>query len=480
MAFDTRILSVVSLTALSAACSLGGTFIGSPVIGSVNGAASPAGAVGAQVIISGVTFGDVQGSSQVLFTNALGGLTVAGAIAKASDWTNTLIITTVPAGAFSGAVAVQTGGGLASVPFTVSPDVPAVPFTPSTVSWTNVSHPLPVAVSGNALAYARVRATGTDTGFVYSVGGADNTGAPTTGVYYAAIATDGSVGPWTATTALPQALAFHAAVAATPRNSFVNGTGYLYVLGGATSASGTSVATVYRAALSPTGPVGSWTPMATLPVALHSFGALIYLGSMFVVGGANSSNLPGVSVYRSPIQIDGSLSWAAQASLPAPRARLSIGAFGLHLYAIGGDSATIAPDDPRDTLATSSKAAATVFLAALGPASRNVGTWSATGSLETPRSAHAAVIAGANILVIGGLYSGALTGSHEDSYAAITAADGTVGTFALATGGLTSNLFNHAAVGYLSTGNSPTFHLLVAGGDDVNAPGTKRAETFTY
>ena len=392
MAFDTRILSVVFLTALSAACTGPSTFIGSPVIGSVNGAASPAGAVGAPVIISGVTFGDVQGSSQVLFTNALGGLTVPGVIANASDWTNTLIITTVPAGAFSGAVAVQTGGGVsAAVPFTVSPDVPNVPFTPSTVSWTNVTHPLPVAVSGNALAYARVRATGTDTGFVYSVGGADNTGAPTTGVYYAAIATDGSVGPWTATTALPQALAFHAAVAATPRNSFVNGTGYLYVLGGATSASGTSVNTVYRAALSPTGPVGSWTQLATLPVALHSFGALINLGSMYVVGGANSSNVPGVSVYRAAIQIDGSLTWVAQASLPAPRARLSIGAFGLHLYAIGGDSATLAPDDPRDTLATSSKAAATVFFAALGPASRNVGTWSATGALETPRSAHAAV-----------------------------------------------------------------------------------------
>src|SRR5437867_8390664 len=112
MTLETRTLSVIAFTGLIAAC--GGGTVGIPFIGSVNGAASPAGAVGAPVIISGVTFGDVQGSSQVLFTNALGGLTVPGVIANASDWTNTLIITTVPAGAFSGAVAVQTGGGVSA------------------------------------------------------------------------------------------------------------------------------------------------------------------------------------------------------------------------------------------------------------------------------------------------------------------------------------------------------------------------------
>ena len=45
-------------------------------------------------------------------------------------------------------------------------------------------------------------------------------------------------------------------------------------------------------------------------------------------------------------------------------------------------------------------------------------------------SAHTALIAGGNILVTGGLYCGALTGSHKGSCSVITAADGTVGSSA--------------------------------------------------
>src|SRR2546428_1003111 len=198
MVFETRTLFVIALTTMIPGCT-GSGFVGLPVIASVNGAASPAGAVGTQVVIAGITFGDVQGNSQVLFTNALGGFSIAAPIAQASDWTNTYIIAMVPTGAFSGGVVVQTSGNLsAPAVFTVSPDVPSVPFTPSAVSWT-ASNPLPVAVSGNAAVYARLRTTyGTDTGFVYSIGGADNSGA-TSGVYYAAVATNGSLGAWTAT-----------------------------------------------------------------------------------------------------------------------------------------------------------------------------------------------------------------------------------------------------------------------------------------
>src|SRR3989454_10847446 len=477
MTLETRTLSVIAFTGLIAAC--GGGTVGIPFIGSVNGAASPAGAVGAQVIISGVSYGDVQGSSQALFTNSLGGLSVAAPIAQASDWTNTYIITTVPAGAFSGALVVQTGGGTSGGwPFTVSPSVPNVPLTPSAVSWTAGSS-LPVAVSGNAAVYARLRTTyGTDTGFVYSIGGADNSGAPTSGVYYAAVATNGSLGAWTATTSLPTALAFHAAVAATPRNSFVNSTGYLYVLGGTTNSSGM----IYRATLSATGTVGNWTSIGTLPAVLHSFAAIIHLGSLYVVGGADGSNVAHADVWRTPIQVNGDLTipFTTQGSLPAPRARLGIGAYGLYLYAVGGDNATLAPNDP--TLPNSGFTA--VYYGKLNPSSHNITSWSATGLLETGRSAHTAVVAGGNVLVTGGLYSGATMGTDEESYAAINAADGTVVSFTMASGGtkLTSNLFNHAAVGYLSglSGSNGVFHVLVVGGDDVNTPGTKHAQTFTY
>ena len=137
-------------------------------------------------------------------------------------------------------------------------------------------------------------------------------------------------------------------------------------------------------------------------------------------------------------------------------------------------------DAPNDATPPNSGVVA-VFYGKLNPSSHDIATWTAAGQLETARSAHTAVIAGGNILVTGGLYSGAATGTNEDSYAAI-AADGTVGSFSPASGGtkLTSNLFNHAAIGYLSTGSNPTFHLVVVGGDNVNAPGTKSAQSFIY
>jgi len=40
------------------------------------------------------------------------------------------------------------------------------------------------------------------------------------------------------------------------------------------------------------------------------------------------------------------------------------------------------------------------------------------------------------------------------------------------------HLFNHAATGYL--GSNGGFHVLIAGGDDAKALGTRRAETFKY
>jgi hypothetical protein len=90
---------------------------------------------------------------------------------------------------------------------------------------------------------------------------------------------------------------------------------------------------------------------------------------------------------------------------------------------------------------------------------------------------------GGNVLITAGLYNGASTGSSEQSYAQLNA-DGSVGSFNGATGSNTilslggRNLFNHAATGY--TDGSGAFHVLVAGGDDVNLPGTKHSGVFFY
>ena len=111
--------------------------------------------------------------------------------------------------------------------------------------------------------------------------------------------------------------------------------------------------------------------------------------------------------------------------------------------------------------------------------------WVTAGNKLTKSvSKHTTVVAGGYVLVTAGLYNGASSGSTEESYAQFNA-DGTVASFNGATGSNTieslisgGNLFNHAAVGY--TDATGVFHVLVAGGDDVNTPGTRRRGVFYY
>ena len=110
--------------------------------------------------------------------------------------------------------------------------------------------------------------------------------------------------------------------------------------------------------------------------------------------------------------------------------------------------------------------------------------WSMNVSrLKKQVSKETTVIAGGNALVTGGLYNGDRNGSTEESYAQLNP-DGSTSSFNGATGTNTiqalggGNLFNHAAVGYVD--GRGVFHVLVAGGDDVNTPATKHAGVYFY
>jgi hypothetical protein len=353
-----------------------------------------------------------------------------------------------------------------------------VTFNPSALTW-SAGPNLPSGVSGAGVAYAEV-ATG---GYVYVVGGAGAGGAPVTTVYYAAVGATGTLGAWNSTSALPTALVSPAVVAATTRNSAVPSGGFLYVIGGSTTAAGAPVNTVYRATISNTdGSLSGWTSAGSLPAALRSVGAAVAFGSLYVVGGATSGNAPVTATYRSPIQVTGNLNFSAQAALPAARARFGFGVAGLYLYAFGGDAAALATNDTAD----GATRVAQIYYAKLNPSTRDIGTagWATNGTgLPTARAAHTAVLGFGNLLLTGGLYSGAATATSENSYAAINT-DGTVGSFTPASPATSinsvcgCNLFNHGATGYFALNGS--FHVLVAGGDNVNAPGTPRAETYTF
>ena len=454
-----------------------------PLLQYVNGATKPSGNVGSTVIVEGQAFGDRQGSAQVLFSNGTGG-TVAAVIAGPSDWTNTFVVTTVPAGAASGDVKVQTATGASNaLTFTVTTNAT---FSPSTISWTSTAA-LPVALSGHSAAFAVVGGATTHN-VVYVTGGADSTYAPKNTVYYDTIGTSAQLGAsWTSTTALPAAVAFHASAVATPANSRVKGAGFIYVLGGANNAAGTPTAGIYRGALdSLTGAVTGWTTLGTnLPAAIHSLGAVIFRGDLYIAGGATTGNVPVAAVYRARIDSTGVLgSWQAEPALPFGRAHHGFGQFGGYLYAFGGDSAAVTPNDSNYTN-NATKVGQIAYIRINLRTGDLVGpNWTVnSGGLTKVVSKHTAVIAGGNVLVTAGLYNGAATGSTEQTYAQINS-DGSVGSFAGATGSHTiqsaggKNLFNHAALGYVDA--SGVAHVLVLGGDDVNAPGKKRAEVWFY
>lgn len=452
---------------------------GPPVVVSINGATQPAGPAGSTIVIEGSNFGSAQGSSQVLFSNGLGG-SMAAVIVNPGDWTNTLILTTVPAGAASGAVVVQTSlGSSPALTFTITQNAA---FSPSTITW-GITSDLPVALSGHALAYAQLGGPPA-TRFVWAIGGAGGGNAPVSTVYLATVGAGATLGAWTATAPLPAALAFHTAVAATPANSRITATGYLYVLGGATDAAGTPSSLIYRGALAVDGTVTAWTQLGTLPVPLHSLGAAVFHGDLYVVGGATSNNAAVATVYRSRITADGGLgAWQSLPALPFRRAHFGFGSFGGYLYTFGGDSGNVAPHNgSQSNTAVSDVAYARIDL--LTGNLTTAGWTTAATKLTKDRSKHTAVAAGGNVLVTAGLYNGATSGSSEESYARLNV-DGTLGSFNGATGSNTistllggGNLFNHAAVTYLD--GTGLLHVLVAGGDDANAPGTKHRGVYYY
>jgi len=174
--------------------------------------------------------------------------------------------------------------------------------------------------------------------------------------------------------------------------------------------------------------------------------------------------------------------WQALPSLPFARSYFGFGINGTSLYALGGDSGTVTPNDSS----LSAKAISDVIYAEIDVHTGNLSAagWTANGNkLKKAVSKQTAVVAGGDVLVTAGLYNGDATGATEESYAGLNS-DGSTTAFNGATGANTissaggGNLFNHAATGYLDA--SGAFHVLVVGGDDVNTPTKKHKGVFYY
>lgn len=452
-----------------------------PTLSFVNGASRPSGNPGSTVIVEGSAFGDAQGPGRVLFSDGAGGV-VEAVIASPADWTDSFILTTVPSGADTGPVLVETATGQSeSLPFTVTGNAT---FSPSTINWTE-TEALPVGLSGHSATYVPVDdAGGTTVQRVYVAGGSSNDSLPATGVYHTAMQADGSVSTWTAGTALAAGVTHHATVAATPFNSKAPGSGYLFVMGGIEAKGGQPVSAIRRIALNADGSTGATEAAGILPAPLHSFGAVIFRSTLYIAGGATTDNAPVATVYRAAIDTLGNLGpWEELDALPQARAYHQLVGFGGFLYAVGGDTGAIPVDDANYT--QNSTKLGTVATARINLRTGLLdGGWAVSGStLQKARSKHVALAAGGSLFVSSGLYAAAGTGSSENSYAGINA-DGTLQSFGGATGSNTLesvggvNLFNTRGIAYVDAAG--VAHVMVLGGDDVNAPGNKSAKVIYY
>lgn len=448
-----------------------------PVLSFINSATKPSGIIGSTVILEGKAFGDLQGDGKVVFSDGAGG-TVEAVIASEDDWTNDFIVTTVPTGAGDGPVIVETGVGPSNaIEFTIAS---AATFSPSAINW-SLTTSLPFAVSGHNALFVPIDDLNNVTNqYVYFSGGNDASGKHSDKVIYGMINSDGTISTWKEATDLPDSIAYHSSVAATPFNSKVKGSGFIYTFGG-TNTSGEAVSTVAMAELNSDGSLNSWTTGTSLPEPLHSMGVVIFRSTVYIAGGATTGDAPVAKVYKSEIDTTGALGdWQELASLPGGRAYHGFVTFGGYLYVVGGESGTVAPAESSTTTKLSDVLYARINLRT-GDITDS-GWTTNPNSMQKGRSKHVTLVAGGNLFVSSGLYAGN-PGSSENIYAQINS-DGTVGSFGGATGSNTLfsaggfNLYNTSGVSYIDANGAA--RVMILGGNSVNTTGTKTDNVLYY
>lgn len=450
-----------------------------PVLSFVNSATKPSGNAGSTVILEGRAFGDDQGEGEILFSDGADG-TIAATIADIEDWTDEFIVTTVPNDAKDGPVVVKTEIGISNeIDFKVTD---AATFSPSTIYWTETT-PLPVAVSGHkALSIAIEDINETTKQFVFVSGGRNGNGEASDQVIAGLIDAVGTISSWSNTTSLPEPRSFHASVAATPFNSKVDGSGYVFVLGG-TNADGDVISDVSVAALNNDGTLQSWDNSRALPEALHSSGAVIFRSTIYVAGGADSDNSSVSKVYKASINEDGQLGeWETLPELPSGVAYHGFVSFGGYLYSVGGETGIALPDEDSQDTGTKQ-----IFYSRINLRTGEINDWAENPTeIGKERSKHSTLILGGSLFISSGLYSGLggnVGGSSENAYANINS-DGTIGNFNGATGSNTlfsaggSNLFNQSGISYIDSDG--VAHVLILGGAKVGSPDTKLNKVLYY
>ena len=239
-------------------------------------------------------------------------------------------------------------------------------------------------------------------GFLYALGGFQGAGAYLNEVQYAPIASNGTIGSWTATTTF-----------AVPRqgHSSVNFNGYMYILGGDHAASdslcngtASTFCSDVQSALICTlgnsgsggctgtpGTVGTWNLTTSFATARRGLAAVVYNGFMYVVGGQGAAYQN--DIQYSTIGATGTVGAWASAGTAFTNIRAfhtSVVANG-YLYVMSGWNGTTYYNDTQYALLN---------------AAGTIGAWTtSTNTFATPRYSHGSVFYNGNVYIIGGLHA---------------------------------------------------------------------------
>ena len=235
--------------------------------------------------------------------------------------------------------------------------------------------PMPISLFGSsAVVY---------NGYVFIIGGTNNTlNAPTRSIYSAPLV-DGAVGEWTTyENNLPIALGFQ---------TIVEENGYLYLVDGASAdPDGNFILSnsVFSAPINNNGTLGSWTQQANFPDSRSYSTSVAQDGYLYIFGGNGSGSTIFDTVYSAPIT-DGHVgTWTQTNSMPQPMLGSVSVVYGGKIYLLGGDNGTGNSFD-------------TVFSATLNNGS--AGTWKNEGnSLPSPLFLSTSGLNNGYVYVVGG------------------------------------------------------------------------------
>jgi hypothetical protein len=268
-------------------------------------------------------------------------------------------------------------------------------------------------------------------GFLYVIAG--YTGSVNLGdVQVARINADGTLGAFTATTALASTRHFHASVAYN---------GYLYVTGGRGSS---NLNDVQVAPFNADGTLGAFTTTTPFPVSRFQHATVAYNGFLYVMGGTDyTSYLSGV--WFAPINPNGTLgNFTSTNTFTTGRAGLTAVAVNGALYVGGGMNST--------SVAMSDVQVAPLY------ANGSLGTFTATTSMTSARFAHTSVASNGSLYFVGGSNSAGYLNDVLVAPLTASGAAGALGTFASAlTTPTAPALIDFTAVAYEG-------YLYVAGG----------------